>query len=298
MSKYITIDGGTTNTRLSFVENGIILKTLKLACGARSSMNGESLSDQVRKAIDALTSQYSEPECILAAGMITSEYGLCTVPHIPAPAGVQELHRNMHRVNLAEVSPIPFCFIPGVRTETDMMRGEETELMGLSPQGECTYVLPGSHSKIVQTDVLGRITEFCTCMTGEMAAALSCHTILKDAVNLSGGFCEAALLEGYQSAKELGINRALFQTRLRKTRLQQEERAVTGFFLGCILQAEADTIVQTAGHSIVIAGQKDLKHALCCLLPALTDRQITEISGEDAETASVRGMLRIYESEV
>ena len=298
MSQYITIDGGTTNTRLSFVENGTILQTVKLPCGARSSMNGEDLSAQIRKAIADLTALHGTPRCILAAGMITSEYGLCTVPHIPAPAGIEELHQNMHRTTLAEITPVPFCFIPGVKTETDMMRGEETELMGLAPQGECTYVLPGSHSKIVQTDARGRIAEFCTCLTGEMAAALSAHTILKDAVNLSGGFCEKALLEGYETAKTLGINRALFQTRIRKTRLQQDEKSVTGFFLGCILQAEADAIVQAASGSIVIAGQKDLKHALCSLLPRLTDKKIIKIPDEAAETAAVRGMLRIYEREM
>ena len=84
--------------------------------------------------------------------------------------------------------------VPGVKTEgetiadADMMRGEETELIGLMEHLEsaAVYVLPGSHSKLIHVDGAGRIVDFTTMLTGEMIAALSQNTILKDAVYLAG----------------------------------------------------------------------------------------------------------------
>ncbi len=83
--------------------------------------------------------------------------------------------------------------VPGVKTEgetiadADMMRGEGTELIGLMEHLEsaAVYVLPGSHSKLIHVDGAGRIVDFTTMPTGEMIAALSQNTILKDAVYLA-----------------------------------------------------------------------------------------------------------------
>ena len=84
--------------------------------------------------------------------------------------------------------------VPGVKTEgetiadADMMRGEETELIGLMEHLEsaAVYVLPGSHSKLIHVDGAGRIVDFTTMLTGELIAALLQNTILKDAVYLAG----------------------------------------------------------------------------------------------------------------
>ena len=40
MNTYITIDGGTTNTRLHLVRNETVLSTVKLPFGARANMDG------------------------------------------------------------------------------------------------------------------------------------------------------------------------------------------------------------------------------------------------------------------
>ena len=75
---------------------------------------------------------------ILASGMITSEFGLYELPHLTAPAGIKELHDSMAEVSFPEISPIPFVFIRGIKVNSDklcdfdMMRGEETELVGIN----------------------------------------------------------------------------------------------------------------------------------------------------------------------
>lgn len=43
MKNYITIDGGTTNTRVSLVKAEEIVKTIKLAVGARVGIDNKKL---------------------------------------------------------------------------------------------------------------------------------------------------------------------------------------------------------------------------------------------------------------
>ena len=43
MFNYITIDGGTTNTRLSLVINGEIIRTVKYNVGARVGVDNKNL---------------------------------------------------------------------------------------------------------------------------------------------------------------------------------------------------------------------------------------------------------------
>ena len=54
----------------------------------------------------------------------------------------------MEKVVLSEITEIPFVFIRGVKTfsesfeDTDIMRGEETEIMGIISEkyGKCIYI--------------------------------------------------------------------------------------------------------------------------------------------------------------
>ena len=309
MRYYFSVDGGTTNTRVSLTGDGEVLDTVRIALGARAGMDGtEPLKKAIREAIGALLLKHSLTEKditrILASGMITSEFGLCNLPHIPAPAGACELHAAMHETIIEEISPIPFVFLRGVRcdgetpTDADMMRGEETELMGLWSKGEpdSLYVLPGSHSKLVRVDGDGRIHSFSTMLTGEMIAALVQGTILRDAVDLRlEDFDPESLLDGYRCAHAMGLNAALFKVRILKNRFSFAAEKTYGFFLGAVLSAEIDAIIASAPSRVVVGGRAQIKRATVALLKALSDKEITEIPDALAETAATRGMIKIFE---
>lgn len=306
---YFAVDGGTTNTRVTLMENGQAIGTRRIPLGARAGIDGtQTLKDALREAISDLLHEHSLAESdvcrVLASGMITSEFGLCALPHLQAPVGIAELHASMHDATFAEITSIPFTFIRGVKMlgnaldGTDMMRGEETELMGLvsASDGECLYILPGSHSKLVEIDRNGRIVRFSTMLTGEMIAALSQGTILRDAVDLSvTALCEKKLLEGCRYAAEHGINEALFKVRILKNLFSATAVECYSFFLGAILSAEIDAIARSPIQTIVIGGKAQLKRATALLLQAMTAKRILPLSDEEVEASVSRGMLRIYE---
>ena len=305
--RYIAIDGGTTNTRLSLVEDGRVTATVARSVGAGSNTEDGSLMKQtVREGLAELLGRKDLTEkdvtAVIASGMITSERGLHCLPHTTAPAGLRELHETMEIVSIPDACPLPIHFIRGVRTigdsptMCDMMRGEETELQGLPRYENAVYVLPGTHSKIVETDEMGRIARFHTHMTGEMAAAISSHTILGQAVSLKTTEADnEALLAGYTTASEQGISAALFKVRIGKNLFSYNEKQTYGFFLGAILASEVDAILRAEAPLVVIGGKRVLREALALLLRTVGDKQIVCVSDAEAAEAPALGAVRIFE---
>lgn len=309
MKYYITIDGGTTNTRVSLVKDMNVLDTVKIPLGARMGMDGtEPLKGAIKSALSSLLEKFKLTEDhivrILASGMITSEFGLCPLSHLIAPAGIAELHASMHETVIPDITQIPFVFIRGIKiadqslSKTDMMRGEETELYGLSEvcNGDALYVLPGSHSKLIETDTCGRITRFSTMLTGEMIASLAEGTILKDAVDLSvTRINDAFLLHGCQYAMQKGLNEALFKVRILKNVFDSDVFECYSFFLGAVLAGEVKAILDAPQESIVIGGKSQIKRATEQLLHAMSSKKITVADDLSVDASSALGAIRIFE---
>lgn len=307
MRTYITIDGGTTSTRVNLLQNEKIIDTIKLNIGARASIgNREKYVYEIKCAIEEiiLRNKTSEIERILASGMITSEFGLRNLPHIKTPAGIEELHETMYETYIKEISDIPFVFIRGVKADGqdledfDMMRGEETELMGIMQEkyGECIYVLPGSHSKIIKTDKQEKIVSFSTMLTGEMIASLSQGTILKDAVDLSvSEMNKEYLLKGYDYAESAGINKALFKVRILKNIFGCSKEEVYSFFMGIILHDEISNMMKEPTNTVVLGGKAQIKEAMALILKEKTNKNIIELDEKTVDHSTSIGMIKIYE---
>ncbi|MBE6690887.1 MAG: hypothetical protein E7590_06345 [Ruminococcaceae bacterium] len=307
MAAFLTIDGGTTNTRISLLKGEKVVDAVKLSGGAgaaRKDQNAQknAIRNRISELLTRNSLKESDVERILASGMITSEFGLYTLPHAIAPIGLAGLHDAMKEVILPEVSGIPFVFMRGVKCMgdfaiTDMMRGEETELMGLMDEayGACVYVLPGSHSKVIKTDAEGRIESFSTLLSGEMFYALSQHTILGDAVDMSvEGFDAEYLLTGYRYALENGINKAVFKTRVQKNMFGATPLQCSSYFRGVILCDEIREILRYDVPTVVLGGKKQMREATAAILRAVSDKRVICLSDEEVESSVVKGQLKIY----
>lgn len=304
---YITIDGGTTNTRISLVTDNRVISTLKFGIGARNSIdNCTAYKDTIKNGIIEILDKNNLKEkdiiCIIASGMITSEFGLVNLPHIKTPAGIKELNLNMYKTQLPEISPIQFVFIRGVKTDcdslvsADMMRGEETELMGILDEGECIYILPGSHSKIIKTDKNGKITDFKTMLTGEMIMSISQNTILKDAVDIKNSETNKDyLLKGYNYCSDFGINEALFKVRVLKNLFGENSKNVYSFYLGIVLCDEIKSILKGNPKKIVIGGKKQIKNAMHSILSSLSESNVISLSDNEVDSSSALGAVKIFE---
>ncbi len=308
MSNYIVIDGGTTNTRIGLLAGDTVVEVVRLGIGTRVCMdNRQRYFSEIEAGIRQLMAAHPEYEIeqVLAAGMVTSEFGLCEVPHRPLPAGIADLHDHLHRT---ELFGLPFAFVPGVKNaadnyrDTDIMRGEEAELFGLMAQlpGDLFHnsvvVLPGSHSKFIYTDEAKRITSLTSLLTGEMIAALSQYTLLKDAVHLQGdGYSSEYLMEGYTYCTQAGINAALMKARVLKNLFAANEMETYSFFLGVVLQAEIAQLLQSPAEKIVIAGRKQIKEPMVELLRRFSEKPVVAVEDAAVQQSTFRGMKAIYE---
>ena len=308
MSRYITIDGGTTNTRIMLCEDGTLIDAYKISAGARkgiddASLLKKSIADGIKEILKKNSVKSCDIKKIIASGMITSEFGLYKLDHIPVPCGIAELHSSMKEVSMPEISDIPFAFIPGVKMLgdfdiTDMMRGEETEIFGIDNKMCCdaVYVLPGSHSKIIKTDDCGNIVRFSTMLTGEMIASLSQYTILKDAVDLSQTETDNQyLLMGYNYALKSGINKALFKVRVLKNFFSKNAKEIYSFFLGVVLCDEISEIKNMNPKTVLIGGKSQIKNATALLLENVCDANIVCIDDEAVKHSVMKGAIRIFE---
>ena len=171
----IGLDWGTTSMRAYLLDaRGAILQQRRGAWGIRNVPDRDfaGLYAQATDGWDAALPA-------LACGMIGSRNGWHEAPYCDAPAGLDALAACLARVPGAALS-----IVPGVRTvdrhgDPDVMRGEETQLVGAlsPPRADALFVHPGTHCKWARLRA-GRIAAFATWMTGELHAVLLGHSIL------------------------------------------------------------------------------------------------------------------------
>jgi 2-dehydro-3-deoxygalactonokinase len=183
-SAFLALDWGTTNLRAWVVsEGGEAGPALELPRGVSKLGPGEPaicLRDVVRPALKA------EHLPAVICGMAGSTLGWVEVPYSDCPADAASLATGLHWI---EGEDPPVAIVPGLRGPgldggPDVMRGEETQVIGWLAQdpSRCRgrYVLchPGTHAKWVLVED-GRIVRFITAMTGELFSVLTRHSVLR-----------------------------------------------------------------------------------------------------------------------
>jgi 2-dehydro-3-deoxygalactonokinase len=259
------------------------------------------------------------PELIVAAGMLSSELGLLTVPHVEAPAALEDAARGLAMTHIAEISEVPIYFIPGIRTPAadgvdgwfaaDVMRGEECETWGayttLRRAGQIAagvwqaFLWPGSHTKLVEVDGEGCITRSHTTLAGELLQAVATHTLLAASLpeNLPDEVDRGAAEAGARAVARDGLGRAAFLVRIAAlTRsLRPFERA--SFWLGAVVQSDVDSLarhsVLAPGRPVWIGGREPLRSLYAALLTERRLGAVTPLGDDLAETASALGALEV-----
>ena len=322
MKRYLIIDGGTTNTRATLTDEHLhILAHSESNVGVRLTAedgHNRRLRDAVQTCVTQALEGFSPTQVdgCFAYGMITSELGLCELPHLVAPVSAETLHAAAETHTFAHIAPFPITFLRGVRNlaapvtfdnlvQMDMMRGEETEAIGLwtllRPAGSCILVLPGSHNKFVCMDSQGCILGCMTSISGELLDALTHHTILSDAVN--GQFVNVAnynrtLLLAGAAACDVGVGRAAFSARILRTLGGKEPHEVANFLLGVVLRTDEQamqhfSLMQAMPDAVVyVAGKEPLQTALFDLLTAY-GRTAHAVPQESSAAMGLAGALRI-----
>jgi 2-dehydro-3-deoxygalactonokinase len=172
----IAIDWGTTSVRAYRVDaTGAVLDSRSAPLGVQNVQDG-----RFREALSTLLADWRDDRAPrIACGMIGSRQGWVEAPYIPCPATLRGLIAGLVTAPEGALTVVPGVTTRDATGVPDVMRGEETQIVGASDEREerVLAALPGTHSKWARVEA-GRIVDFMTFMTGEMWSVLLKHSIL------------------------------------------------------------------------------------------------------------------------
>lgn len=251
---WVAVDWGTSNLRAWGVGTmGEVLFSRSSGQGM-SKLGPDAYPTVLTNLIAGEISSSGPAIDVLICGMAGARQGWKEAPYLDVPA-------ELSRLALGAVTPLmPGSrlkpnILPGVcqkfSGDEDVMRGEETQLLGLStmcPGYSGLVVMPGTHSKWVMLAGT-RIERFSTSMTGELFEVLRAHSVLRHSVNGEADAedresgLELGLAAGFEAPHRLTAN--LFKIRAGSLLSGRRPGWCTGFLSGLLIGSE-------------IGGQRDL----------------------------------------
>jgi 2-dehydro-3-deoxygalactonokinase len=126
---------------------------------------------------------------LLISGMASSNIGIEELPYAKIPFALDGKNTVSKFIKNNAEFPYDLFLISGVSTTNDVMRGEETQMIGIAQMEklmefseDTICIFPGTHSKHIKISN-GNIVDFKTYLTGEMFELLCSKSVLKGSVS-------------------------------------------------------------------------------------------------------------------
>ena len=248
----VGIDWGSTHRRAFALDaQGVCVHRMVDADGALASK--DRFAQATAHAIHTLAVR---PQRVLLSGMVGSALGWVQVPYVGPEVALTDLRQHLHAVT--PQPGLPPCFIvPGyllrnAQGQPDVMRGEETQLLGALSLGYDTgwFGLPGTHSKWVELRA-GRIVQLRTYLTGELFDLLSHKGTLAaasvaSAVGSLPEWDDTAFAQGVEASRHGALSHLLFGCRARVVCGDMAPAALRAYLSGVLIGYEMNDVLQSA----------------------------------------------------
>lgn len=220
---------------------------------------------------------------VLLSGMASSTIGMVELPYVELPFRLDGSDLAVHRYDR-------FIIISGARNAHDVMRGEETKIIGLNHEAQY-LLLPGTHPKhVIIRDQ--QVVDFKTFMTGEFFDLLSSHSMLSVSVSNDGSLNDpeamACFKNGLHAGQSENLLHAAFMARTNQI-LKKISPAHNHFYLsGLLIGAELKSIpLNTSVHIVAGPTHASLYAEACRILDIPVKAMI------DADEALIRGQQAV-----
>jgi 2-dehydro-3-deoxygalactonokinase len=294
---FIAVDWGTTNLRAFLInQEGQVLDKRNNDRG----MLELNVSEFEPVLSDLLKGWLISGLPIYMAGMVGSRGGWQEVPYQQCPIKLTNLSEHLHW--LTTTLPNPIAIVPGLQGIgiaglQDVMRGEETQLLGaldwLKSQHRHemnpVFCLPGTHCKWVQVEE-GSVAKFSTSITGELFAQLNHESSLVKGLPKSDVFREDAFHKGvFASQQAGGILHHLFSARSRFICGELASNEVRDYLSGVVIGHDVNDVLsslKTPKTPVIIIGSEELskRYALALSTRGLSSEFLS------ANEATIRGL--------
>ncbi len=230
---------------------------------------------------------------IVISGMASSGIGMMNLPYRQLPFQIDGSDLLTHKIMATQEFPHPVLFISGVKTNDDVMRGEETKLIGCSftpDPGEKLIIMPGTHAKhIVVKD--GRATDFKTYLTGELFNLLSTKSILQSSVEVNKEEHLYYFTKGVTDAADSNLLNSIFHVRTFRLFDYHSAKQNYHYLSGLLIGSELRELLIKKYNSLTLVATGVFtnlyKHALDVL-------KVSEIRCIDADEALINGQCKMF----
>lgn len=264
---------------------------------------------QLQRQINLLANQLSinlDDIPVVISGMASSSIGMDEVPYATLPFPIDGSRASIKQLDTQAGFAHDIILISGVRTDHDVMRGEETQLIGLLTlldnlhvtNEESILIFPGTHSKHIYIKDQ-QVVDLQTFMTGEVFNLMSHYSILKDSVEPTSlvTFDESGLdafKRGIHESHQSSILNSLFRVRTNQLFEQLTKRQNALYLSGLLIGNELKSLLKQPDSQLILCSGNNLyelyKQAVVEL--HLADRTTT-ISADLIDKATIAGQVKI-----
>lgn len=301
---FVAGDWGTTHLRLYLCDHqGRVLEN-------RTGKGVASVQGPVERVFCDLVDGWRGDRGPLPAvlcGMVGSTIGWREVPYAACPAKLDQLAAKAFRF---EFEGRAVAIGPGLTCQNrlqapDMMRGEETQILGALhleaglAVGRHVLCLPGTHTKWVAL-ADGVVEQFQTGLAGELFEILRRHSILANSGSPADGMGGDAFMRALNQTRhfpDAELSHLLFEVRSRQLRGELKREDAVAYLSGLIIGQDvsgakrlfAENLAGAGG--VVVIGTSELGGLYAQALGAhdLAARRM------DGEAASLAGLKALYD---
>lgn len=324
MNHFLSCDWGTSSFRLRLVNTAAMLVEAeeKNNQGIFNSYTGwkqqESNDEEARLSffLDILLEQIRLLELrinqslsgfpLIISGMASSNIGMMPLPYATLPFAIDGAGLICRQLKQNENFGHDILLISGIRSDDDVMRGEETQLIGCAVGNEDStnkvFIFPGTHSKhIIVKDK--KAVAFNTYMTGEFFALLSEKSILSATVEKANGPQTHAgmrsFIKGVSDSAQSNLLHNCFKVRTNNLFSKLTNTENYNYLSGLIIGTELRELLYYDPIQIYLCAGSDLQAYYNEALSELElGHKVHTFSPQWFEEAVVRGQLIIYNNQV
>jgi len=229
---------------------------------------------------------------IIISGMASSTIGMKELSYSELPFDLENMNLEIESIKADKDFSHDIFLVSGLRTVNDVMRGEETMLLGcdIDKDEETLVIFPGTHSKhvVVKNNIA---IDFKTYMTGEVFDLLASKSILSKSVEKNSNDNENIFIDGVEEGSKNNLLNSSFHVRtnhlFKKYGGSENYHFLSGLVIGC----ELKEVIATHGNICLVCSNNLLKNyatALQIVAPA------TPVKFHNADQALIKAHCRLF----
>ncbi|MEZ4905901.1 MAG: 2-dehydro-3-deoxygalactonokinase [Spirosomataceae bacterium] len=245
---------------------------------------------------------------IVISGMASSSIGMIDLHYADLPFDLSGQEIVVSYVAQSDTFPHETWIVSGIKSDNDVMRGEETQLIGIaqlfpfSSHKKYVVLLPGTHSKHIFVEG-NTLKHFQTYMTGELFSIVSSYSVLKDSIDKTSLHHPspqdmAAFTLGVEAVASTDILQLLFRVRTHQLFQKMTKTENAHYLSGIFIGGELKHLITINVDELIIGCGRHLYPFYKTAIEALQiTHKTTLIDPEKVDRATIMGQIKIFQNQ-